>query len=155
MKWVLRAASPTGSFSWRMVRSSRIRRLRNSSPTQRVKERHDSWSASSLISESAEALFFDQPAQREIRMRETTSNALSADRRGFLSAGAAGGAALFAASQTKAADTGEDTLDKIRNSGVFNIGVREAAPPYGFKDAKGEYLGFSTEIGKAIYDAVN
>jgi glutamate/aspartate transport system substrate-binding protein len=120
-----------------------------------VKERLDSWSASSLISESAEALFIDQPAQREIRMRETTSNLLSADRRGFLSAGAAGVAALCAASQTKAADAGEDTLDKIKNSGVFNIGVREAAPPYGFKDAKGEYLGFSTEIGKAIYDAVN
>jgi ABC-type amino acid transport substrate-binding protein len=90
-----------------------------------------------------------------MRMRETTNNAPSADRRGFLSAGAAGVAALLAASPTRAADAGEDTLDKIKNSGVFNIGVREAAPPYGFKDANGEYRGFSTEIGKAIYDAVN
>jgi glutamate/aspartate transport system substrate-binding protein len=88
-------------------------------------------------------------------MREMTSNAPSADRRGFLSAGAAGVAALLLASQTKAADTGEDTLDKIKSSGVFNLGVREAAPPYGFKNAGGEYVGFSTEIGKAIYDAVN
>src|ERR1700757_508110 len=88
-------------------------------------------------------------------MRETTSKAPSADRRGFLSAGAAGVAALLAASPTRAADAGEDTLDKIKNSGVFNIGIREAAPPYGFKDANGEYLGFATEIGKAIHAAVN
>ena len=33
--------------------------------------------------------------------------------------------------------------------------MREAAPPYGFKDANGEYLGFATDIGKAIYAAVN
>jgi ABC-type amino acid transport substrate-binding protein len=88
-------------------------------------------------------------------MRETTNNALFADRRGFLSAGAAGVVALLATSQTRAADASEDTLDKIKNAGVFNIGVREAAPPYGFKNANGEYLGFSTEIGKAVYDAVN
>jgi glutamate/aspartate transport system substrate-binding protein len=88
-------------------------------------------------------------------MRETTSNGLSVNRRALLSAGAAGVAALLATSPTRAADTGEDTLDKIKNSGVFNIGVREAAPPYGFKDSNGEYRGFSTEIGKAIYDAVN
>jgi glutamate/aspartate transport system substrate-binding protein len=88
-------------------------------------------------------------------MKEMTSNAPSTDRRGFLSAGVAGAAALLAASPAKAADTGEDTLDKIKNSGVFNLGVREAAQPYGFKNADGEYVGFSTEIGKAIYAAVN
>ncbi len=37
----------------------------------------------------------------------------------------------------------------------MNIGIREAAPPYGFKDANGEYLGFATDIAKAIYAAVN
>ena len=88
-------------------------------------------------------------------MRETTSKAPSADRRGFLSAGAAGVAALLASSQSRAAETNEDTLDRIKNSGVMNIGIREAAPPYGFKDANGQYLGFATDIGKAIYGAVN
>ncbi|HET7889564.1 MAG TPA: amino acid ABC transporter substrate-binding protein [Bradyrhizobium sp.] len=88
-------------------------------------------------------------------MRATTHQAPSADRRGFLAAGAAGVAALLAASPTKAADAAEDTLDKIKNSGVMNIGIREAAPPYGFKDANGEYQGFATDIGKAIYAAVN
>lgn len=88
-------------------------------------------------------------------MRETTSETHSADRRGFLSAGAAGAAALLASWPTKAADAGEDTLDRIKSSGVFNLGIREAAPPYGFKDASGQYLGFATDIGKAIHDAVN
>src|ERR1700733_1720793 len=150
MKWALRAASPTGLSSWRMVRLSRIRRQRNSSPNPGAKKRHDSWIASSPISEGTEALFIDQPAQRAIRMKEMTSNALPTDRRGLLSAGAAGVAALLAASPTRGADTVEDTLDKIKNSGVFNLGVREAAQPYGFKNADGEYVGFSTEIGKAI-----
>jgi glutamate/aspartate transport system substrate-binding protein len=88
-------------------------------------------------------------------MSKTTSDSSSADRRSFLSAGAAGVAALVASSQSRAADTGEDTLDKIKTSGVFNMGIREAAPPYGFKNANGEYQGFATDIGKAIYAAVN
>jgi glutamate/aspartate transport system substrate-binding protein len=88
-------------------------------------------------------------------MRETISDAPAVGRRGFLSTGAAGVAAFLAPSPAKALDAGEDTLDRIKSSGVFNIGVREAAPPYGFKDANGDYRGFSTDIGKAVYDAVN
>jgi ABC-type amino acid transport substrate-binding protein len=88
-------------------------------------------------------------------MSGTTDKASSTDRRGFLTASAAGAAALLAASPARAADASEDTLDKIKNSGVMNIGIREAAPPYGFKDANGEYLGFATDIAKAIYAAVN
>ena len=88
-------------------------------------------------------------------MREKISDAPAVGRRGFLSAGAAGVAAFLAPSSAKAVDAGEDTLDRIKSSGVFNIGVREAAPPYGFKDANGDYRGFSTDIGKAVYDAVN
>src|SRR5579872_3069109 len=87
-------------------------------------------------------------------MREATSETHSADRRGVLSAGAASLATLLAASAARA-DTSEDTLDRIKSSGVFNLGIREAAPPYGFKDANGQYLGFATDIGKAIQDAVN
>src|SRR5271155_1198215 len=122
MKWVLRATSPIGSSSWRMARSSKIRRPCNSSPTPRAKERHVFCSVSSLINKGADGAP-STGKQKEIRMRETTSNGLSADRRALLSAGAAGVAALLATSPTRAADTGEDTLDKIKNSGVFNIGV--------------------------------
>jgi ABC-type amino acid transport substrate-binding protein len=38
---------------------------------------------------------------------------------------------------------------------VFNLGAREATPPYGFKDASGKYTGFATEMAIAIYDALN
>jgi ABC-type amino acid transport substrate-binding protein len=38
---------------------------------------------------------------------------------------------------------------------VFNLGVRDATPPYGFKDASGQYVGFATELALAIHAAVN
>jgi ABC-type amino acid transport substrate-binding protein len=49
----------------------------------------------------------------------------------------------------------EDTLDRIKRAGVFNLGAREANPPYGFKNANGEYVGFATEIAQAIFTSVN
>lgn len=48
----------------------------------------------------------------------------------------------------------EDTLDRIRRTGAFNLGAREANPPYGFKNANGEYVGFATEIAQAIFASV-
>lgn len=49
----------------------------------------------------------------------------------------------------------EDTLDRIQRTGTFNLGLRESAPPYGFKNAAGDYVGFATDMARAIYDAVN
>ena len=48
----------------------------------------------------------------------------------------------------------EDTLDRIKRTGVFNLGAREANPPYGFKNSNGEYVGFATEIAQAIFASV-
>ncbi len=45
----------------------------------------------------------------------------------------------------------EDTLDRIGRTGTFNLGAREATPPYGYKDAAGNYVGFATEIAQAIH----
>ncbi len=45
----------------------------------------------------------------------------------------------------------EDTLDRIKRTGSFNLGAREATPPYGYKDAAGNYVGFATEIAQAIH----
>ncbi|HKX10222.1 MAG TPA: amino acid ABC transporter substrate-binding protein, partial [Stellaceae bacterium] len=45
----------------------------------------------------------------------------------------------------------EDTLDRIKRTGTFNLGAREATPPYGYKDAQGNYVGFATDIAKAIH----
>jgi glutamate/aspartate transport system substrate-binding protein len=77
-------------------------------------------------------------------------------RRGLLLASAAfslGAVAAPAAAQTPGCP--EDTLDRIQRTGTFNLGVRDSAPPYGFKDAGGQYTGFATEMARAIYDAVN
>lgn len=55
------------------------------------------------------------------------------------------------ASRAQAAECPEDTLDRIAKSGEFNLGAREATPPYGFKDASGHYVGFSTDIARGIH----
>lgn len=49
------------------------------------------------------------------------------------------------------ADCVEDTLDRIKRTATFNLGAREATPPYGYKDAQGNYVGFATDIAKAIH----
>lgn len=69
----------------------------------------------------------------------------------------AGAGALLAPRIARAQTAGcaEDTLDRIKRTGVFNLGVRDATPPYGFKEANGTYTGFATEMAVAIYDAVN
>jgi ABC-type amino acid transport substrate-binding protein len=60
-------------------------------------------------------------------------------------------APAVARAQTAPADCVEDTLDRIKRTGTFNLGAREATPPYGYKDAQGNYVGFATEIAKAIH----
>jgi glutamate/aspartate transport system substrate-binding protein len=77
------------------------------------------------------------------------------DRRLLLTAAGIGAAALVAPARAQSQGCDEDTLDRIRRTGVFNLGVRDAAPPYGFKDADGHYTGFATELALAIYGAVN
>jgi len=70
-----------------------------------------------------------------------------------LSAGIAAGA-LAAPAIARADNCTEDTLDRIKQTKTFNLGVREATPPYGWKDANGNYLGFATDIARAIHAAV-
>lgn len=86
-----------------------------------------------------------------------TADRIRASRRQLLMATAAlavPAGAEGALAQTPAA-CAEDTLDKIQRTGTFALGVRDAAPPYGFKDAAGKYTGFATELAMAIYEAVN
>jgi ABC-type amino acid transport substrate-binding protein len=64
-------------------------------------------------------------------------------------------AKLAAPSIALADDCAEDTLDRIRRTGKFNLGVRDATPPYGWKAADGTYLGFATDIARAIHAAVS
>ena len=70
-----------------------------------------------------------------------------------LSAGVAAGT-LAAPAIARADDCAEDTLDRIKRTKKFNLGVRDATPPYGWKGADGTYLGFATDIARAIHAAV-
>ena len=72
--------------------------------------------------------------------------------------GAAGAAALLAgiAGQNGGCVRRHEALDKYQELGVTNIGIREAAPPDGSKDANlRDISGFGTDIAKAIYAAVD
>lgn len=75
-------------------------------------------------------------------------------RRRWLLSTAVGATALAAPSIARAEDCTEDTLDRIKRTGKFNLGVRDATPPYGFKEANGEYSGFATDIARKIHEAV-
>jgi ABC-type amino acid transport substrate-binding protein len=59
--------------------------------------------------------------------------------------------ALAVPGTARAQGCAEDTLDRIKRTRTFNLGAREATPPYGYKDAAGHYVGFATEIAQAIH----
>jgi ABC-type amino acid transport substrate-binding protein len=82
-------------------------------------------------------------------MAETSSR-----RRLFALAGLGAGA-LAMPSVAIADDCVEDTLDRIKRTKKFNLGVRDATPPYGWKLADGTYTGFATDIARAIHAAVS
>jgi ABC-type amino acid transport substrate-binding protein len=78
-------------------------------------------------------------------------------RRGLLQGAALGVGALLASGSTgareAAAATPEGTtIDRIKKAGVFNLGVREADPPYGYLDRQGKHVGFSTEIAEKVHE---
>ncbi len=82
---------------------------------------------------------------------ETTMN-----RRNFALAAGIGGALMAPyVARAQAPACAEDTLDHIQRTGTFNLGVRDATPPYGYRDANGKYAGFATEMALAVYGAVN
>lgn len=80
----------------------------------------------------------------------------AAPRRRLLALSAGLAAGVLAAPAIARADTcPEDTLDRIKRTGKFNLGVRDATPPYGWKAADGTYKGFATDIARAIHAAVS
>lgn len=80
-------------------------------------------------------------------------------RRRILGVGAVGLGALLAPGAigtrraAAAAAPQETTVDRIKRTGVFNLGVRDADPPYGFLD-KDKHVGFSTEIAERVHERV-
>ncbi len=47
----------------------------------------------------------------------------------------------------------ESTIDRIKRTGVFNLGVRDADPPYGFLQ-NNKHVGFSTEIAERVHERI-
>ncbi|HSD52197.1 MAG TPA: transporter substrate-binding domain-containing protein, partial [Candidatus Methylomirabilis sp.] len=86
--------------------------------------------------------------------RQNNGDGLRSSRRRVLGVGTLGLGALLVPGVTgtrkaAAATPQETTADRIKRTGVFNLGVREADPPYGFLD-KGKHIGFSTEIAEKV-----
>jgi len=50
-----------------------------------------------------------------------------------------------------AAAQAQSTMEKIKNSGVFTIGVRPASPPFSFINKQNERVGFSNELGMLVH----
>jgi ABC-type amino acid transport substrate-binding protein len=75
-------------------------------------------------------------------------------RRAFALSAAMAAGALAGPRAAYAEGCAEDTLDRIKRTGKFNLGVRDATLPYGWKDDSGNYLGFATDIARVIHSAV-
>jgi ABC-type amino acid transport substrate-binding protein len=88
---------------------------------------------------------------------QKTGDALQASRRRVLGLGILGLGAFLVpgviGTRKAAAATApqESTMDRIKRTGVFNLGAREADPPYGFLD-KDKHVGFSTEIAERVHE---
>jgi polar amino acid transport system substrate-binding protein len=59
--------------------------------------------------------------------------------------------AAFAVAMPGIPAAAEPTLDKIKNSGVFTIGVRNASPPFAFINKQNERVGFSIDLAKLVH----
>ena len=46
------------------------------------------------------------------------------------------------------------TLDKIKNSGVFTLGVRNGSPPFSFINRQNERVGFSNDLAELVHKAI-
>jgi ABC-type amino acid transport substrate-binding protein len=91
--------------------------------------------------------------------RETLQDGFRTSRRRVLGVGAAGLGALIAPAvigirKTQAAAAPQETtIDRIKRTGVFNLGARDADPPYGFLQ-NNKHVGFSTEIAERVHERI-
>ncbi len=49
---------------------------------------------------------------------------------------------------------GPSTLDKIKNSGIFTLGVRNGSPPFSFINKQNERVGFANDLGELVHKAI-
>jgi len=93
---------------------------------------------------------------RRARSREPRSIPGPVSRRRLLALGALGAGPLLVpgvltARKAAAATADEPTLDRIKRTGVLNLGVRDTTPPYGWLNEQNKYVGFSTEIAERVH----
>ena len=72
---------------------------------------------------------------------------------GVLAAAALVGAAP-ALAQPQAPETLTGTLAKVRQAGAITIGYRESSVPFSFLNARGEPIGYSIELCRALVTAI-
>ena len=58
---------------------------------------------------------------------------------------------IFLLGITVAPAATESTLERIKNSGVFTIGVRNASPPFSFINKQNERAGFSNDLAMLVH----
>ncbi|HSR13209.1 MAG TPA: transporter substrate-binding domain-containing protein [Thermodesulfobacteriota bacterium] len=63
-------------------------------------------------------------------------------------------AVLLALAVSGVAGAQGPTLDKIKNSGVFTIGVRPASPPFSFINKQNERAGFSNDLAALVHKGI-
>src|ERR1700732_3322230 len=93
-----------------------------------------------------------------LRLGTTKQDGQPLDRRAMMRLSARVGLAsaalalpLAAAAAAAQGACAEATLDKIKRTGVFALGARQSTPPYGYLDAQNNWVGFATEIARAIH----
>jgi len=85
---------------------------------------------------------------------EKNGNGFRTSRRQVLALGALAVPAVIGIRKAQAAAAPlESTIERIKRTGVFNLGVRDADPPYGFLQ-NNKHVGFSTEIAERVHERV-
>ena len=59
------------------------------------------------------------------------------------------GASLFAAGSKEQSDV-DNSLDKVMKKGKFIMGLDDSFPPMGFRNEKGEIVGFDVDLAKEV-----
>ena len=60
------------------------------------------------------------------------------------------GASLFAAGTKEQAPGGDNSLDNVLSKGQFVMGLDDNFPPMGFRNEKGEIVGFDVDLAKEV-----
>lgn len=62
--------------------------------------------------------------------------------------------AFFGVSVAGIDASAESKLDKVKRDKKIVVGAREAAPPYGYLDANGKWVGWSMDLSKALHEII-